>query len=115
MKSRLPSGFSNGNNSVNNMIKQAQKMQNEISKIQEDLASTEFKGTAGGGAVTITVYGNKTVKSVSLNPDVVDPNDVEMLEDLIIAAFNQAIQTAEEELNSKMNSVTGGISIPGLI
>lgn len=115
MKARLPSGFNNGGGSVNNMIKQAQKMQNEITKVQEALSSKEFKGTAGGGAVTITVYGNKTVKSVSLNPDVVDSNDVEMLEDLIVAAFNQAIQIAEEELNSKMNTVTGGISIPGLI
>lgn len=113
MKSRLPAGFGKGG-SVNNMLKQAQKMQAQMSQIQEDLNNEEFLGSSGGGAVNITILGNKTVKSVKISPDIVDPNEIEMLEDLITAAFNQAVETVEAESNKRINSVTGNLSIPGL-
>lgn len=115
MKSRLPGGFGKGSNSINNIVKQAQKMQSQMSEIQEKLNSEEFQGTSGGGAVTVTIYGNKLIKTIKLKPEIVDPNDVEMLEDLIVAAFNQAIEIAESELNKRMESITGNVSIPGLI
>ncbi len=112
MKSRLPSGFGGG--SVNNMLKQAQKMQEQMSKIQEELNNQEFSGSAGGGAVNVVMLGNKSVKSVKINPEIMDLQDIEMLQDLIIAAFNQAIEMAETESNKRISSVTGNLSIPGL-
>ena len=113
MKARLPGGFGGGG-SMNNMIKQAQKMQEQMSQIQEELNNKEFCGSAGGGAVSVVVLGNKVAKSVKIDPEIVESNDIEMLQDLIVAAFNQAIETAESESNRRISSVTGNISIPGL-
>ena len=113
MKSRLPNNFNKGG-SVNNMLKQAQKMQSQMSKIQEELNNEEFTGSSGGGVVSITILGNKTVKSVKISPEIVNNNDIDMLQDLIIAAFNQAMSHVEAESNKRINDVTGNISIPGL-
>lgn len=114
MKSRLPGGFGGSGGSVNNMLKQAQKMQAQMSQIQEDLNNEEFSASSGGGAVNITILGNKTVKSIKISPEIVNPDEIEMLEDLIMAAFNQAIENAESESNKRLSAVTGNISIPGL-
>ncbi|MBP0979170.1 MAG: YbaB/EbfC family nucleoid-associated protein [Oscillospiraceae bacterium] len=113
MKSRLPNGMGGGG-SVNNMLKQAQKMQAQMSQIQEDLNNQEFVGSAGGGAVNITILGSKIVKSVKISPEIVEKDEIEMLEDLITAAFNQAVENAENESNKRLSSVTGNLSIPGL-
>ena len=94
-----------------NMMKQAQKMQQEFMKMQQELESTDFEFTAGGGAVKVIIYGRKEIKSIEIQPDCVDPDDVEMLQDLIIAAVNGAIALAEETMTKEMNKVTGGINL----
>ena len=119
MKSRLPSGFGGGG-SMNNMIKEAQKIQDKIAQVNQEIDKEEFSGTSGGGAVTVVVYGNKDAKSVTIDPDVVDKDDVEMLQDLIVAAFNQSIRKAEDEKAKRISAITdsspfSGLSLPGLM
>ncbi|MEG0229228.1 MAG: YbaB/EbfC family nucleoid-associated protein [Oscillospiraceae bacterium] len=111
MKARLPQGY---NNSQGNMIKQAQKIQEEMAKFQEELDEKEFTASAGGGAVTITMLGKKEVSKLEIKPEVIDPDDKEMLEDLIVAATNECLRTIEEYSNEGMSNFTGGLSIPGL-
>ena len=94
------------------MIKQAQKMQADIQKMQASLEDNEYTAQAGGGVVTATVTGKKIVKSLVISPDAVDPDDVDMLQDMVIAAVNEAIRIAEEDADQKMQSVTGGLSLP---
>ena len=106
------SGMGGGN--MNNMLKQAQRMQQQMEKMQEELEEKTVEGTAGGGVVTAVVTGKKEVKSIKISPDVVDPDDIEMLEDLILIAINDAISKAEEMMSSEMGKITGGINIPGL-
>lgn len=114
MKARLPKGMGGGPSNMNAMIKQAQKMQNSITELQNELEQREFSASVGGGAVDITITGKKTVKSLSIKPEVVDPEDVEMLQDLIISAFNEAVKNVDETSEAEMQKVTGGVSIPGL-
>ncbi|WP_291583764.1 YbaB/EbfC family nucleoid-associated protein [Clostridium sp. UBA6640] len=103
-----------GGGSMNNLIKQAQKFQKQMEDMQKDLEVKTFEGTAGGGAVTTTVNGKREILKVSIKPDVVDPDDVEMLEDLVMLACNEALKTAEEETNSSMGKLTGGFNMPGM-
>ncbi len=103
-----------GAGGMNNMLKQAQKMQAEMEKVQSEMEERTYEGTSGGGAVTVSVKGTKEVLSVKLQPDVVDPDDIEMLEDLILTAVNEAIKKASDDMEANMNKLTGGISIPGL-
>ena len=98
----------------NDMMKQIQKMQEEMMKAQETLEETEVEGSAGGGAVKVLVKGNKTLSSVSIDPDVIDEDDVEMLEDLVVAAVNDALSKVDDMTNSEMGKLTGGLNIPGL-
>lgn len=113
MKRRAPRG--GGKKNQKNLMKQIQQMQAEVQKAQEDLEATEVEGTAGGGAVTVKMDGAKALKAVHIDPDVIDEDDVEMLEDLIIAAFNDAAGKVDELTGDKMNQVTGGMSgIPGV-
>lgn len=94
-------GFGGGMN-MQQMMKQAQKMQEQMAKAQEELSETEVQGTAGGGMVTVTINGKKAVQAVSIKPEAVDPDDVELLEDLIVAAFNDAYEKAEALEKEKM-------------
>lgn len=94
---------------MNNLMKQAQKMQKQMEETQKELQETEYEGTAGGGVVKVVVNGNKIVKSVSLAEEVVDPDDIEMLEDLIAAATNEALRAMEEDAKNKMGRLTGGL------
>ncbi|WP_291564309.1 MULTISPECIES: YbaB/EbfC family nucleoid-associated protein [unclassified Clostridium] len=103
-----------GGGSMNNLIKQAQKFQKQMEDMQKDLENKTFEGTAGGGAVTATVSGKREILKVSIEPDVVDPDDVEMLEDLVMLACNEALKKAEEETNSSMGKLTGGLNMPGM-
>lgn len=103
-----------GGGSMNNLIKQAQKFQKQMEYMQKDLENKTFEGTAGGGAVTATVSGKREILKVSIEPDVVDPDDVEMLEDLVMLACNEALKKAEEETNSSMGKLTGGLNMPGM-
>lgn len=101
-----------GMGNMNNLIKQAQKMQAEAMRVQKEIAEKEFETAAGGGAVTVKLTGEKILTSLKINPDVVDPDDVEMLEDLVMAAVNEGLRTVEEYTSSKMKAVTGGM--PGM-
>lgn len=97
------------------MMKQAQKMQIEAARAQEEIAQMEFTATAGGGMVKVCAMGDMTIKSVSIDPEAIDPEDVEMLEDMILAATNEALRSATETSNARMSSLMGGVKIPGLM
>lgn len=99
---------------MNNMMKQVQKMQRDMQEAQEKIESEEFEATAGGGAIKVTVNGKKEVLSIDLKPEVVDPDDIEMLQDLIIVAVNEALKTAEDTMSKSLSKFTGGMNIPGL-
>ena len=115
MKARLPKEYRGGGPSnMNDMLKQAQKMQELMAQKQEELAERTFEASVGGGAVSVTVKGGKELIDIAIKPEVVDPQDVEMLQDLIIAAVNEALRTAEEVTGREMESVTGGIQLPGM-
>ena len=113
MKARIPKGAGGAQN-MNQMIKQAQKMQDQITDLQSEIEARDFTATAGGGAVEVTLTGKKTIKSLTLKPEVVDPEDIEMLQDLIISAVNEAINNIEDTTEAEMSKITGGVSLPGL-
>ncbi len=115
MKARLPQGYANkGAANMNSMVKQAQKMQEDIQAVQERLENTEFTETAGGGMVELTMTGGKELKSLKIDPDIVDKDDIENLQDIIIAGVNAIIHKIEDESAKEMEKVTGGVSFPGL-
>ncbi|TPW02252.1 MAG: hypothetical protein FD129_3223 [bacterium] len=96
----------------NSMMKQAQAMQSKMAKMQEDLAAMEIEGTAGGGMITVTMNGKQEVLSLKIKPEVVDPEDVEGLEDLIMAAYNDAKERAAQLMEEQMKKATGGLGLP---
>lgn len=96
------------------LMKQANQMQTRMKKLQEELSSREFEGTSGGGAVTIIVNGDYKVTAVKINPEVIQANDVEMLQDLILAATNDAVKIAKDTSQKEMEKITGGLNFPGL-
>lgn len=110
MAKRFPAGMGGGMNM--NMMKQVQKMQQDMVKMQEELEAKEYTATAGGGAVSATVSGKRQLLSIALDPEAVDPEDLEMLQDLIVAAANEALRQAEEDMANGMKRFTGGM--PGL-
>ena len=114
MKARLPKGVGGGPGNMQSMIKQAQQMQEEMGKLQEELDVREYTVTAGGGAVTAVVDGKHIVKKLEIKPEVVDPEDVDMLTDLVMAAVNEAIRQAVDTSEAEMSKITGGINMPGL-
>ena len=114
MKARLPKQNMGGAQNMNAMIRQAQKMQDEITTLKEDIENREFSATSGGGAVSVVVTGKKIIKSLTINKEVVDPEDVEMLQDLVISAINEAVNQVESTTETEMSKITGGVSLPGL-
>lgn len=96
------------------MMKQVQKIQQKMIQLQEQLENRRVEGSAGGGMVTVVANGRQEILEIKINPEVVNPNEVEMLEDLILAAVNQARQRAQEMMNEEMNQLTGGLQLPGL-
>ncbi|HKP54222.1 MAG TPA: YbaB/EbfC family nucleoid-associated protein [Chloroflexia bacterium] len=96
------------------MMKQMQQMQNKMLKAQEELANESVTATSGGGAVTVKMNGHHEVLEVMLDPDAVSPDDVEMLQDMLVAAFNEALTKAQDMAQKKMSAITGGLNIPGL-
>ena len=114
MKARLPKQNMGGAQNMNAMIRQAQKMQDEITTLQEDIENREFSATSGGGAVSVVVTGKKIIKSLTINKEVVDPEDVEMVQDLVISAINEAVNQVESTTETEMSKITGGVSLPGL-
>ena len=97
------------------MMKQAQQMQLEAARAQEELAAMEFEASAGGGMVKVVAAGDSTIKSITIDPEAVDPEDVEMLQDMVVAAVNEALRTVTETTNARMGAVMGGMKIPGLM
>ncbi len=109
----FPRGMGMGGN-MNNMIRQAQKMQEEMMKAQEELGEKTVEASVGGGVVTVVANGKKEIVEVKIKPEAVDPDDVEMLQDLIVSAVNEAMRKADDMAASSMSKITGGMNIPGL-
>lgn len=103
----FPGGFGGGN--MNNLMKQAQKMQKQMEEMQKEIESKEFESSVGGGAVVVKANGKKEILAINIKPEVVDPDDVEMLEDLVLTAVNEVLKKADEETASKMGKLTGGM------
>ena len=114
MKVRLPQGVGGGPSNMQSMIKQAQKMQEDMAAKQAELEEKEYEVSAGGGVVNIKINGKKEILSVKIDPEVVDPDDVETLEDLIVAAVNEAVKKVEAISADEMQKITGTMSIPGM-
>lgn len=112
MKVRIPNSGGAGN--MNQMLKQAQRMQEDMTALQADLEQREYSASSGGGMVEVTVDGKHLVKSIKINPDIIDPDDGEMLEDLITVAINEAISNAIKTAEEEMGAITGGLNMPGL-
>lgn len=112
MKARMPQGF--GRPDPNAMMRQVQKMQENIRAKQEELEAKEYTGTASGEMVSVTMNGKHEVVAVSIKPEAVDPDDIEMLEDLIAAAVNNAVSAVDKDSEEEMSKLTGGLNIPGL-
>lgn len=110
-KKTFPRGGGSGGPNMNALIQQAQKMQQDMLKKQEELAQREFSASAGGGMVNVVVTGEKELKSIQIAPEVVDPDDVEMLQDLVTAAVNEALRAASETSSEEMNKLTGGMNL----
>ena len=112
MKVRIPNSGGPGN--MNQMLKQAQKMQEDMATLQEDLEQREYTATSGGGLIEVTVTGKHEVKSIKIKPEAIDPDDAEMLEDLITVAINEAIGNAMKASEEEMGAITGGLNLPGM-
>ena len=115
MKARLPEGMGRGPGNMQSMLRQAQKMQEDMAKHQEELDAREYTARSGGGAVTAVVDGKHRLKTLEIQPEVVDPEDTEMLADLVIAAVNEAVRQAAETSEAEMSKVTGGLNLPGML
>ena len=114
MKVRLPQGMGGGPSNMQSMIKQAQKMQEDMAAKQAELEEREYDISAGGGVINVKINGKKEILSVNIDPDVIDPDDKETLEDLIVAAVNEAIKKVEAVTAEEMQKITGNMSIPGM-
>lgn len=100
--------------SMNNIVRQAQRMQSQIAKVQEDIADKKVEASTGGGMVTAVVNGNSELLELRINPEVVNAEDVEMLQEMVVGAVNQAMKTASDMMNDEIEKITGGLNIPGL-
>ena len=114
MKVRLPQGMGGGPSNMQAMLKQAQKMQEDMAALQEELEGREYDISAGGGVVNIKINGKKEILSVKIDPEIVDPDDVETLEDIIVAGVNEAIKKVEAVSAEEMQRITGSVSLPGM-
>ena len=114
MKVRLPQGMGGGPSNMQSMLKQAQKMQEDMAAMQEELEAREYDVSAGGGVVNIRINGKKELLSVKIDPEIVDPDDVETLEDIIVAGVNEAIKKVEAISAEEMQKITGSMSLPGM-
>lgn len=114
MKARLPQGMGGGAGNMQNMIRQAQKMQDAMEKAQEELNAKEYTVTAAGGMVECVINGKREILSVNIKPEAVDPDDVDMLQDMIKALINEAIAKVDGINSAEMEKVTGGLNLPGI-
>ena len=109
MKARIPGAANQGN-----MMKKIQQMQTDMENVQKEVEASEFSASAGGGAVEVTVNGSHEILSIKMQPDIVDPEEIEMLEDMLIAALNESIKKANDAMEQGIERAKGGLSIPGL-
>ncbi len=114
MKANIPKGMGGGPNNMQAMLRQAQKMQEDMGRVQQELEERTYTANAGGGAVSATVSGKHQLTALDIKPEVIDPDDAEMLADLIMAAVNEAHRLAAADAEQAMGAVTGGMSMPGL-
>lgn len=112
MKVRIPN--SGGPQNMNAMIRQAQKIQEDMAALQEELNVREYDISVGGGMVNVKISGEKQILSIKINPDIIDPDDIETLEDILVAGVNEAIKTVETTNSEAMSKVTGGLNVPGM-
>jgi DNA-binding YbaB/EbfC family protein len=115
MKARLPRGVGGGPTNMQGMLRQAQKMQEQMAELQEQLDARVYEITAGGGMVTVKINGKKEIVAIDIKPEIVDPDDIETLADVLVAGVNEAIRKVEETNASEMQKITGDINIPGLL
>ena len=114
MRANLPKGMGGGPQNMNAMIRQAQKMQEDMEALQADLDAREYDISAGGGVVCVKINGKKEILSIDIKPEIVDPDDIETLSDILVAAVNEAIKRVEDTNNEEMSKITGNVGIPGL-
>ena len=114
MRANLPKGMGGGPQNMNAMIKQAQKMQEDMEALQAELDEREYDISAGGGVVNVKINGKKEVLAIDIKPEIVDPDDIETLSDILVAAVNEAIKRVEETNSAEMSKITGNMSVPGL-
>ena len=114
MKARLPKGMGGGPQNMNAMIKQAQKMQADMEALQDELDAKEYDVSVGGGVVSVKINGKKEILAIDIKPEIVDPDDIETLADILVAAVNEAIKKVTETNNEAMSKITGGLNVPGL-
>ncbi len=114
MKANIPKGMGGGPQNMQAMIRQAQKMQEDMAAKQEELNAREYDISAGGGVVNVKINGKKEILAIDLEPEIVDPDDIETLSDILVAAVNEAIKRVEDTNNSELNKITGPMNLPGL-
>ena len=114
MKARIPQGMGGGPQNMNAMLRQAQKMQEDMAALQAELEEREYDVSVGGGMVQVKINGKREILSINVNPDIVDPDDVEMLQDILVAAVNEAIKRVDSTTEQEMQKITGGLGMPGL-
>ena len=115
MKARLPQGMGGGPGNMNPMIRQAQKMQEDMQNLQAELDEREYEVSAGGGAVTVKINGRREILDMTISEEIVDPDDIETLADILVAAVNEAIKKVDSVNAEEMGKITGGLGIPGLM
>ena len=114
MRANLPKGMGGGPQNMNAMIKQAQKMQEDMAALQEELDNREYDISAGGGVVGVKINGKKEILSIDIKPEIVDPDDIETLSDILVAAVNEAIKRVEDTNSAEMAKITSNVGLPGL-
>ena len=114
MRANIPKGMGGGPQNMSAMLRQAQKMQEDMATLQDELDAREYDVSAGGGVVGVKINGKKEILSITIEPEIVDPDDIETLSDILVAAVNEAIKRVEDTNNSEMSKITGNVGIPGL-
>ena len=114
MKARVPKGIGGGPQNMNAMIKQAQKMQEDMETLQAELDEREYDISAGGGVVNIKINGKREILAIDIKPEIVDPDDIETLSDILVAAVNEAVKRVDDTNSAEMAKITGSIGMPGL-
>lgn len=114
MKARLPAGMGGGPQNQKDLMRRAQKMQEQIAEKQTEIENREFTATSGGGMVEVVMNGKKEIKVLNIKPEIVDPDDIEMLQDVIMAAINEVLRNVEDITNEEMGKITGSLSLPGM-